>query len=54
MCFSHGSEMDEAANIVNFIKKMKETDKIKTWGQVAILYRTNAQSSPFEQILLQE
>lgn len=54
VCFSHGSEMDEAANIVNFIKKMKETDKIKTWGQVAILYRTNAQSSPFEQILLQE
>lgn len=29
VCFSHGSEMDEAANIVDFIKKMKESDKIK-------------------------
>lgn len=54
VCFSHGSEMDEAANLIDFIKKMKETDKIKEWGQIAILYRTNAQSSPFEQIFLQE
>lgn len=54
VCFSHGSEMDEAANILDFIKKMKESDKIKQWGQVAILYRTNAQSSPFEQMFLQE
>jgi DNA helicase II / ATP-dependent DNA helicase PcrA len=46
--------MDEAANIVDFIKKMKDTDKIKERGQIAILYRTNAQSSPFEQIFLQE
>ena len=28
--FSHGSEMDEAANIVDMIKKFKEQDKIKT------------------------
>ncbi|AHB41334.1 hypothetical protein P148_SR1C00001G0543 [candidate division SR1 bacterium RAAC1_SR1_1] len=54
VCFSHGSEMDEAANIIDFIKKMKDTDKIKERGQIAILYRTNAQSSPFEQIFLQE
>ena len=54
VCFSHGSEMDEAANIVDFIKKMKESDKIKQRGQIAILYRTNAQSSPFEQVFLQE
>jgi len=54
VCFSHGSEIDEAANLVDFIKKMKDTDKIKERGQVAILYRTNAQSSPFEQIFLQE
>ncbi len=54
VCFSHGSEIDEAANIIDFIKKMKETDKIKEWWQIAILYRTNAQSSPFEQIFLQE
>lgn len=54
VCFSNGSEIDEAANLIDFIKKMKETDKIKERGQVAILYRTNAQSSPFEQIFLQE
>lgn len=52
--FSHGSEMDEAANIVDMIKKMKEWDKIKSRGNIAILYRTNAQSSPFEQLFLQE
>lgn len=52
--FSHGSEMDEAANIVDMIKKMKEWAKIKSRWNIAILYRTNAQSSPFEQLFLQE
>ena len=52
--FSHGSEMDEAANIVDIIKKMKEGNKIKSRWNIAILYRTNAQSSPFEQLFLQE
>ncbi len=52
--FSHGSEMDEAANIVDMIKKMKDWAKIKSRGNIAILYRTNAQSSPFEQLFLQE
>ncbi len=52
--FSHGSEMDEAANIVDMIKKMKDGTKINSRGNVAILYRTNAQSNPFEQLFLQE
>jgi DNA helicase-2/ATP-dependent DNA helicase PcrA len=52
--FSHASEMDEAANIVDLIKKMKDQGKYKNRSQVAILYRTNAQSSPFEQLFLQE
>ena len=52
--FSHGSEMDEAANIVDMIKKFKDNEKIKSRGTVAILYRTNAQSNPFEQLFLQE
>lgn len=51
--FSHRSEMDEAANTVNLIKKLKN-DKINSRNEVAILYRTNAQSSPFEQVLVQE
>ena len=28
--FSHGSEMDEAANMIDLIKKMKDGDKIKS------------------------
>ena len=52
--FSHGSEMDEAANIIDLIKKMKEGNKIKNRWSIAILYRTNAQSSPFEQLFIQE
>ena len=52
--FSHGSEMDEAANIIDLIKKMKEGNKIKSRWSIAILYRTNAQSSPFEQLFIQE
>jgi len=53
--FTHRSETDEAANIIELIKKMKsENDKIKSRNEISILYRTNAQSSPFEQILVQE
>jgi len=51
--FSHRSDMDEAANIIDFIRKMKWT-KFQNRSEIAILYRTNAQSSPFEQILVQE
>lgn len=54
VCFSHNTEMDEAANIVDFIKKTKAQGKLKKRWSVAILYRTNAQSSPFEQLFLQE
>ena len=52
--FSHGSEMDEAGNIIDLIKKMKEGNKLKSRWSIAILYRTNAQSSPFEQLFIQE
>ncbi len=52
--FCHNSEMDEAANIIDLISKMKDNGKIWKWWDVSILYRTNAQSSPFEQVLVQE
>lgn len=52
-CFSLNSEVEEAAAVVDLIKKMKG-DKFQNWQDIAILYRTNAQSSPFEQILVQE
>lgn len=53
MVFAHMNEMEEAGNTIQLIQKFI-TDKKKTWKDVAILYRTNAQSVPFEQLLLQE
>ena len=50
----HSNETDEAANIVDMIKKMKDWWKLKSLWQIAILYRTNAQSSIFEQLFIQE
>jgi len=52
--FSHSSDVDEAANTIELIKKMKNTGKFKERWQVAILYRTNSQSSIFESLLIQE
>lgn len=51
--FNHTDESSEALNIVEFIAKLKEQNN-KSWSDFAILYRTNAQSSPFEQVLVQE
>lgn len=39
--------------MVDFIAKLKEQNN-KQWSDFAILYRTNAQSGPFEQVLVQE
>ncbi len=52
--FCHNTEMDEAANLIDLISKMKSSWKFEKRWDVSILYRTNAQSSPFEQILVQE
>ena len=52
--FSHWSDVDEAANTIELIKKMKNSWKLKERWQVAILYRTNSQSSVFESLLIQE
>ena len=52
--FSHSSDVDEAANTIELIKKMKNTWKFKERWQVAILYRTNSQSSVFESLFIQE
>ncbi len=48
------TDTDEAANIIELIKQMKEKWKLKSWWQVAILYRTNSQSSNFESLFIQE
>jgi DNA helicase II / ATP-dependent DNA helicase PcrA len=53
MIFTHSSEAEEAANSIQLMQKLKD-DKNKTRWDIAILYRTNAQSAPFEQLFLQE
>ncbi|GHW02832.1 DNA helicase [candidate division SR1 bacterium] len=52
--FSHNTDTDEAATTLGLIKKMKNSGKLTSRGQVAILYRTNSQSSIFETLCLQE
>lgn len=51
--FNHTDENSEALNITEFVTKLKEQNN-KNWSDFAILYRTNAQSGPFEQVLVQE
>lgn len=51
--FTFQDEMDEAQQLVWLIVKLKEENN-KPRADFTILYRTNAQSSPFEQILLSE
>jgi len=46
------SDADEAIQVVELIKKLNK--KWKKWSDFAIIYRTNAQSEPFEKILLTE
>ena len=52
--FTNNTDTDEAANIIELIKQMKEKGKLKSWWQVAILYRTNSQSQNFESLFIQE
>jgi len=49
--FCFGDETDEAFSIIELIQKMKE-EKWAKRGSFAILYRTNAQSQPFESVLI--
>ena len=51
--FNHADESAEAMNIADFIGKLKEQNKLSR-NDFAILYRTNAQSSPFEQVFIRE
>jgi DNA helicase-2/ATP-dependent DNA helicase PcrA len=45
-------EQVEAKFIINSIQKMIEENPELNWGSFAILYRTNAQSRPFEDLLI--
>jgi DNA helicase-2/ATP-dependent DNA helicase PcrA len=52
MILSHRNDTEEAINIVSLIKSLKQ--KKGFWSDHTILYRTNAQSQPFEHILVTE
>lgn len=51
--FTFADETDEAVQIVTLIKKLNE-ETGKERHEFTILYRTNAQSTPFEQMLITE
>jgi len=51
--FSHPDDMHEALNIIEFIARL-QVNKQKKRSDFSILYRTNAQSWPFERVLVQE
>lgn len=51
--FTHRDDTDEAHNIIDLMTKLNADKGKKRWD-MAVLYRTNAQSGPFEQVLIQE
>jgi len=51
--FTFADETDEAVQIITLIKKLHEETN-KSRSDFTILYRTNAQSTPFEQVLITE
>ncbi len=52
-CYKADDERQEASFIVSKIEKLLKENPELDWGSFAILYRTNAQSRPFEDVLIQ-
>lgn len=52
-CYKADDEKVEAEFVINKIRELKAENPELNWGSFAILYRTNAQSRPFEDILIQ-
>ncbi|MDX2272053.1 MAG: DNA helicase PcrA [Cyanobacteriota bacterium] len=51
-CHQADHELAEAEFVVNAIRRLEQRDPQWDYGSFAILYRTNAQSRPFEEMLL--
>ncbi|BAY62209.1 ATP-dependent DNA helicase PcrA [Calothrix brevissima NIES-22] len=51
-CHKADNELDEAEFIINQIRSLEYQNPELNWGSFAILYRTNAQSRPFEELLV--
>ncbi len=52
-CYKAINEEDEAIFVVQKIKQIEKQNPEVTWGHFAILYRMNAQSRAFEDVLIQ-
>jgi DNA helicase-2/ATP-dependent DNA helicase PcrA len=50
--FKADDEIAEAEFVINQIRKLERENPELNWGSFAILYRTNAQSRPFEDLLV--
>jgi DNA helicase-2/ATP-dependent DNA helicase PcrA len=51
-CYRAQDELDEAEFVVQQIRRLEQLNPEVDWGKFAILYRTNAQSRAFEEILV--
>ncbi|MBE9009059.1 DNA helicase PcrA [Pseudanabaenaceae cyanobacterium LEGE 13415] len=51
-CYRAQDEIDEAEFVVQQMRRLQSTNSDLHWGKFAILYRTNAQSRAFEEILV--
>jgi DNA helicase-2/ATP-dependent DNA helicase PcrA len=51
-CHKSDDELAEAEFVINQIRTLVDQNPELNWGSFAILYRTNAQSRPFEDILV--
>ncbi len=51
-CYKADNEQDEARFVLNQIQGLQRSNPELDWGDFAILYRTNAQSRPFEDLLI--
>ncbi|MBD2136409.1 DNA helicase PcrA [Anabaena sp. FACHB-1237] len=51
-CHKADDEVDEAGFVIEQIRTLTNKNPELNWGSFAILYRTNAQSRPFEEALL--
>jgi DNA helicase-2/ATP-dependent DNA helicase PcrA len=52
-CYKADNEQTEADFVINKAKQLLQENPELNWGDFAILYRTNAQSRPFEDVLIQ-
>ncbi|MEA5503202.1 DNA helicase PcrA [Halotia wernerae UHCC 0503] len=51
-CHKADNELEEADFVINQIQTLEHQNPELDWGNFAILYRTNAQSRPFEELLV--